>query len=85
MLFCVSSLGVCPHPDVEDHEVTFPTPKPDTRRPEPSGLEPLRVVHFSDIHIDPFYQEGTNANCTKPICCRYVLISRSIIETREGD
>lgn len=39
-------------------------------RAEPLRLPPLKVVHYSDIHVDPFYVEGTNANCSKPICCR---------------
>lgn len=27
-------------------------------------------MHFSDIHVDPFYETGASYNCTKPICCR---------------
>jgi len=30
----------------------------------------LRVLHLSDTHWDPFYQEGSNANCGEPLCCR---------------
>ncbi|KAK7409706.1 hypothetical protein QQX98_008087 [Neonectria punicea] len=30
---------------------------------------PVKVVHYSDIHIDPLYAEGSNTKCTKPICC----------------
>ncbi|KAH7032966.1 Metallo-dependent phosphatase-like protein [Microdochium trichocladiopsis] len=80
-LFCAYSVGLCSFPEVESWQVPFPSPKPP---PEPSTAsrlagatgqkerrEPLRIVHYSDIHVDPFYEQGTNANCTKPICCRY--------------
>lgn len=29
-----------------------------------------RVLHISDVHIDPFYIEGANAECGEPLCCR---------------
>ncbi|KAI0135272.1 sphingomyelin phosphodiesterase [Daldinia grandis] len=69
-LVCVALMGLCQHPEVLPYNVSFPSPKRLTGRPSPSGLEPVQVVHFSDIHIDPLYVEGANANCTKPICCR---------------
>ncbi|KAK5631028.1 hypothetical protein RRF57_006743 [Xylaria bambusicola] len=69
-LICVALFGMCSFPEVEKHEVAFPSPKPKTRRPKPSGQRPLRVVHISDIHIDPWYTEGADTNCTKFICCR---------------
>ncbi|OTB11694.1 hypothetical protein K445DRAFT_321857 [Daldinia sp. EC12] len=69
-LVCVALMGLCQHPQVLPYNVSFPSPKKLTGRPRPSGLEPVQVVHFSDIHIDPLYVEGANANCTKPICCR---------------
>lgn len=69
-LFCITFLGLCPYPDVTPNTITFPTTKPSTGRPAPSGQEPIKVVHYSDIHIDPFYVAGSNTNCTKPICCR---------------
>ncbi|KAI1470003.1 sphingomyelin phosphodiesterase [Daldinia caldariorum] len=69
-LVCVAFMGLCQHPEVLPYNVSFPSPKRLAGRPRPSGLEPLQVVHFSDIHIDPLYVEGANANCTKPICCR---------------
>jgi sphingomyelin phosphodiesterase len=28
------------------------------------------AAHFSDVHVDLLYQEGTNANCNMPLCCR---------------
>ncbi|KAI8964894.1 sphingomyelin phosphodiesterase [Daldinia sp. FL1419] len=69
-LVCVALMRLCQHPEVVPYNVSFPSPKRLTGRPPPSGLEPIQVVHFSDIHVDPLYVEGANANCTKPICCR---------------
>ncbi|KAI0403238.1 Metallo-dependent phosphatase-like protein [Xylaria palmicola] len=70
-LICVALFGLCDFPDVEPYNVTFPSPKPRRERPVPSGQPPLRVVHYSDIHVDPWYTEGADANCTKFICCRH--------------
>ncbi|KAI0490540.1 V-type ATPase [Xylaria cf. heliscus] len=69
-LMCVALFGRCPFPDVEEYNVSFPSPKPKRQRPKPSGQKPLRVIHYSDIHVDPWYTEGADANCTKFICCR---------------
>ncbi|KFA53631.1 hypothetical protein S40293_10201 [Stachybotrys chartarum IBT 40293] len=69
-LFCVGLLGLCEYPELEHWSVPFPSSKPRTSRPPPSGRKPLKVVHFSDIHIDHHYVEGANTNCSKPICCR---------------
>ncbi|KAI2609262.1 sphingomyelin phosphodiesterase [Hypoxylon sp. NC1633] len=69
-LACTAFVGLCSHPEVNPHNVSFPSPKTGMARPPPSGLEPLHVVHFSDIHIDHLYVVGANANCSKPICCR---------------
>lgn len=68
--FCITFLGICEYPDVRQWSVPFPSTKPTTGRPAPSGRDPIKVVHYSDIHIDPLYVEGSNAKCTKPICCR---------------
>ncbi|KAI8633042.1 V-type ATPase [Xylariaceae sp. FL1651] len=69
-LICVALFGLCPFPEVEKYDVPFPSPKPNERRPEPSKKSPLRIVHYSDIHIDPWYTVGAEANCSKVICCR---------------
>ncbi|RYO88041.1 hypothetical protein DL766_008019 [Monosporascus sp. MC13-8B] len=70
-LFCAATMGLCSYPEFKHREIPFPSPKkPDSGGPPPSGREPLKIIHFSDIHVDPFYVEGSNANCTKPICCR---------------
>jgi sphingomyelin phosphodiesterase len=69
-LFCVGLFGTCGYPELDEWDVPLPSSKPAGRRPPPSGQKPLKVVHYSDIHIDPLYTEGANTECTKPICCR---------------
>ncbi|KAF7901228.1 hypothetical protein EAF00_003449 [Botryotinia globosa] len=69
-LFCITFFGLCDFPAVTPYTVPFPSPKPATQRPAVSGKTPLKIVHFSDIHVDHEYEVGANTNCTKPICCR---------------
>ncbi|KAI9149328.1 mRNA degradation protein [Paramyrothecium foliicola] len=69
-LFCVGLFGSCDYPEVDEWSVPFPSAKPPGGRPAPSGQKPLKVVHYSDIHIDPLYTTGSNTDCTKPLCCR---------------
>ncbi|UNI16667.1 Sphingomyelin phosphodiesterase [Purpureocillium takamizusanense] len=69
--FCATFLGLCEYPDVVPWTVPFPSTKPARGRPKPSGgKKPLRVVHYSDIHIDPLYVPGSSTKCDKLICCR---------------
>lgn len=35
---------------------------------EPSSV--LRILHLSDIHLDPYYVEGAPTRCSETICCR---------------
>lgn len=30
----------------------------------------MKIIHFTDLHYDPFYVVGANANCGEPQCCR---------------
>jgi sphingomyelin phosphodiesterase len=68
--FCINFMGLCSYPAVDQYAVPFPSPKPAGSRPAPSGQAPIQIVHYSDIHVDPFYVPGSSTNCTKPICCR---------------
>jgi sphingomyelin phosphodiesterase len=68
--FCIAFFGLCPYPDIDQWNIPFTSAKPSGGRPAPSGQTPIQIVHFSDIHIDPMYVDGANANCTDPICCR---------------
>ncbi|KAF9078780.1 Metallo-dependent phosphatase-like protein [Rhodocollybia butyracea] len=69
--FCSAIFGLCAEPPVNDYIVPFPKPTP--RNPKvfkSSGKPPFQVVHFSDVHIDREYTIGSEANCSKPLCCR---------------
>ncbi|KAH8280869.1 hypothetical protein KR054_002633 [Drosophila jambulina] len=35
----------------------------------------LLIVQFTDIHYDPLYVAGSNAECDEPMCCRSALAS----------
>ena len=81
--------GLCPLPPVSPLNLTswFAKPKPNPLPPpkKPSGKR-LKVLHLSDVHIDPRtsqrvlcsarahrpvgYDTGSEANCTSGLCCR---------------
>lgn len=35
-----------------------------------AGSPKLRILHVSDIHIDPGYEVGSKVKCGEPLCCR---------------
>ncbi|XP_044003284.1 sphingomyelin phosphodiesterase [Aphidius gifuensis] len=54
-------------------EVAFPPVKKPSIKPPiaPKESAPtFKVLHISDTHYDPYYQEGANAACNEPLCCR---------------
>ncbi|XP_058792039.1 sphingomyelin phosphodiesterase-like [Phymastichus coffea] len=56
-----------------DWKVTFPSkPKPAEHPtvPPPPSAPRLKVLQITDIHYDPHYLEGANAECGEPLCCR---------------
>ncbi|KAI0673559.1 sphingomyelin phosphodiesterase [Trametes maxima] len=65
--------GLCPAPTTTPLNLTnwFAKPKPN---PLPAAKKPsgkrLKVLHISDMHIDPRYANGAEANCTSGLCCR---------------
>jgi sphingomyelin phosphodiesterase len=63
----------CNNPYNPKHEWTVllpPVLKPVVSDHKTSGADTFRVLQLSDTHWDPFYQEGSNANCGEPLCCR---------------
>ncbi|KAH7917911.1 sphingomyelin phosphodiesterase [Leucogyrophana mollusca] len=72
-LICASQFNLCPMPATSPLNLTgwFAKPKPNPLPPpkQPSG-ERLKVLHLSDVHIDPRYATGSEANCTGYMCCR---------------
>lgn len=72
-LLCSEFLGLCSVPPTLPLNLTgwFSKPKPNPLPPprKPTG-ERLKVLHISDLHIDPRYANSAEANCTSGLCCR---------------
>ena len=71
--FICAKLGsFCPAPRRTDtYAPVFPKPKPaNATKPRPSGQK-VKVLHLSDLHLDPRYEVGSEANCTANMCCRH--------------
>ncbi|KAG5989959.1 hypothetical protein E4U54_004204, partial [Claviceps lovelessii] len=71
-LLCNNFLHVC---QTVKPKSNLALPKPNkvdaTKMTTFSGRGSYKVVHFSDLHIDPLYEVGTSAECDNPIlCCR---------------
>lgn len=56
--------------DVMPYNVTFPKDKPKHPKTSKPSNQTISVLHLSDWHLDPQYEEGTETQCGKPICCR---------------
>ncbi|KAK6067837.1 calcineurin-like phosphoesterase [Seiridium cupressi] len=69
---CAYLGSYCPSPNVtSSFKVEFPKPKPENAtKPRPSG-ERVKVLHLSDLHLDPRYEVGAEGNCTSSMCCRH--------------
>lgn len=35
------------------------------------------IGHLTDVHIDPFYLDFSNATCREPVCCRKQVLNRT--------
>ncbi|KAF0324943.1 putative acid sphingomyelinase [Colletotrichum asianum] len=73
-VFCTALLGLCDYPEVEPYTVPMPpkiitSPLPANFSSNGTKPAPFKIAHFSDIHFDPLYVTGSNANCSKPMCC----------------
>ena len=73
-LLCAYMFGLCQLPPVPQLNFTAlfkNTTKPASKPLAPSGQEPLKVLHFSDYHLDLRYVVGAEANCNDgKVCCR---------------
>ncbi|KAF8888535.1 Metallo-dependent phosphatase-like protein [Infundibulicybe gibba] len=70
---CDALFGFCATPPVNPFTVPFPRAAPAHLKPVVAPnprRKPFTVVHLSDVHIDHQYTIGSEANCTKNICCR---------------
>ena len=53
---------------IKDNE--FTNNKYKEIKADPKERKAVRVMHLSDVHLDFYYEEGTNKNCNEPVCCR---------------
>ncbi|KAI0120722.1 Metallo-dependent phosphatase-like protein [Xylariales sp. AK1849] len=69
---CAYLGSYCPSPNVTStFKAVFPKPKPENAtKPLPSGNR-VKVLHLSDLHLDPRYEAGSEGNCTSSMCCRH--------------
>uniref|UniRef100_A0A0R3RMD3 Sphingomyelin phosphodiesterase n=1 Tax=Elaeophora elaphi TaxID=1147741 RepID=A0A0R3RMD3_9BILA len=51
--------------------ITLPPKQSDQKYPTYPAMREknLRVLHISDIHLDPKYAPGSEANCSSELCC----------------
>ncbi|KIX06248.1 uncharacterized protein Z518_04223 [Rhinocladiella mackenziei CBS 650.93] len=65
------SSDFCPRPYTLPSDTSaYFGPKPHhPKMPKPSGKR-VKVLHMSDMHIDPRYDVGSEANCSSSFCCR---------------
>jgi sphingomyelin phosphodiesterase len=72
-MLCQNFLSLCPLPAPSPLNLTSwfakPKPNPLPAPKKPSGVR-LPVLHMSDVHLDPRYATGAEANCTGGLCCR---------------
>lgn len=60
----------------EKHNWLLKVPEEVTARSKPIVEAPsdnvpiLKVLHFTDIHFDQYYQPGSESDCDFPACCR---------------
>uniref|UniRef100_A0A7M5V677 Sphingomyelin phosphodiesterase n=1 Tax=Clytia hemisphaerica TaxID=252671 RepID=A0A7M5V677_9CNID len=47
-------------------------PATNSWKTQKSNVNPKKILHFSDTHIDFDYLQGSNAVCNEPLCCRPV-------------
>ncbi|ATY60770.1 Sphingomyelin phosphodiesterase [Cordyceps militaris] len=81
-LLCGAMLGLCNIPAPIPLQFALPPKNVTAPRQRVSGMTPIKVVHFSDIHVDHHYAVGTNTQCTKPVCCRPYTTSDEVGETQ---
>ena len=72
-ILCAYMFGTCdlpPVPKLNQTALFKGTTKPPPKPLKPCKKEPLKVLHFSDYHLDQRYVVGSEANCGGSLCCR---------------
>lgn len=63
----------CGDDSQDDWKVNFPDTKKSATHitiPPPNDVPKLKVLHITDIHYDPYYQQNAETDCNFPLCCR---------------
>ncbi|VDK89165.1 unnamed protein product [Litomosoides sigmodontis] len=57
--------------DASSWNIALPPKQPDQQYPSYRSLREsnLRVLHITDLHLDPKYTPGSEANCSSELCC----------------
>jgi len=45
---------------------------------------PIRILQLSDIHFDPAYLEGSEADCEEPVCCIKMPKKGELVKKKAG-
>ncbi|KAL0575217.1 hypothetical protein V5O48_006756 [Marasmius crinis-equi] len=70
---CDALFGFCSTNASTPFQVPLPlaNAKTQAKMAGQAAKTPFQVVHISDVHIDRGYTVGSEANCTKSLCCRH--------------
>ena len=71
-ILCAYMFGTCdlpPVPKLNQTALFKGTTKPPPKPLKPCKKEPLKVLHFSDYHLDQRYVVESEANCGGSLCC----------------
>ncbi len=71
--FC-GKVGICPWAEekdrLQDYIKEVLKDKPKRVETKPTKKSTYSVMQLADPHFDHLYQEGSNAHCNEPLCCR---------------
>lgn len=65
----------CPKVDNPDHEWEIGVPEKkfsykSVINTDNNEIKTIKILQISDMHWDPYYQEGSLADCPETLCCR---------------
>ena len=83
--FCTHLLKSCRAEQIRPYTVHLPRPVAPTppKRWESQGRKPFKIVHLSDLHMDPRYAVGSEQACGRPLCCRSATTGLDGLPTRK--